>query len=91
MPDRSKQSGLKRWVGSKPKAAPHCMDAAVLRLDIYRGQMRAAEHPPQAERAGQDLGAGVGAAGAALLGGLVALPGGECAPDASIGLASGGV
>ena len=35
--------------------------------------------------------AGVGAAGAALLGGLVAVPGGECAPDASIGLASGGV
>ena len=42
-----------------------------------------------AARSGQDLGAD--AAGCVVLGGLLAVPGGECAPAASSGLASGGV
>ena len=39
----------------------------------------------------QDLGADAAAAGASVLGGLLAVPGGEWAPAASMGLAAGGV
>ncbi len=39
----------------------------------------------------QDLGADAAAAGTSVLGGLLAVPGGECAPAASAGLAAGGV
>lgn len=56
-----------------------------------RGAARVSAFTAAAAR--QDLGAeaGIAAAGTCVLGGLLAVPAGECAPDDSIGLAAGGV
>lgn len=83
------RDGMPPTEGSQPGLRVRLRAGSALQLRLRHGGDRARQQE-RSQGFAADA-AGVAAAGTLVLGGLLAVPGGEWAPEASSGLASGGV